>query len=66
MAIKKKLWMNINICHVYSDSQNETTNFDTASQIIRQRVSVLRHNAILQNVRQRHLSYRCFIFETVS
>ena len=52
--------MNINILHVYSDTQNRDKTIGSVVNIIRQRVSVLRHNAVL---RQRHLSNRYFSLE---
>ena len=60
MSFKKKFLMNINIFHVNSDTENRDKTFGTVVKIIRQRVSVLRHNASL---RQRHLSNRCFNME---
>ena len=60
MSFKKKFWININIFHVNSDTENRDNTLGTVVKIIRKRVSVLRHNASL---RRRHLSNRCFNME---
>ena len=52
--------MKINIFLAYSDTQNRDKTFGTIVKIMSQRVSVLRHNALL---RLRHLSNRCFNLE---
>ena len=38
--------MNINIVHVYSDTQNRDNKIGTEVKLFSQRLSVLRHNAI--------------------
>ena len=55
MSIQTKFSMSVNIFHVYSATQNRDKTFGTLVKIIHQRVSVLRHSAIL---RQHHLSNR--------